>query len=104
MRDPALRARAPAASAHPLSTPAVAQPRVAPPEGESIPLAALPGWPAEDHAAALQAFAAGCGVTRDPALAASAARRARLVRSTTQTPAPSSSGRSPPGASATRVC
>ncbi|HXQ45162.1 MAG TPA: MltA domain-containing protein [Caulobacteraceae bacterium] len=55
-----------------------AQPRVTPPEGESIPLAALPGWPAEDHIAALQAFAAGCGVTRNPALAG-VCRQARAL-------------------------
>src|ERR1700722_16464683 len=39
------------------------------PQGEEIPLAALPGWYAEDYAAALQAFAAGCGVSRDTEMA-----------------------------------
>ena len=40
-------------------------PQAAAPEGEEIPLSALPGWYAEDYAAALRAFAAGCGVSRD---------------------------------------
>jgi membrane-bound lytic murein transglycosylase len=40
------------------------------PEGQDIPLAALPGWYAEDYSAALQAFAAGCTASRDPATAA----------------------------------
>jgi membrane-bound lytic murein transglycosylase A len=31
---------------------------------ETVPLAALPGWDAEDHAAALSAFAAACGIDR----------------------------------------
>jgi membrane-bound lytic murein transglycosylase A len=39
------------------------------PEGEDIPLSALPGWYAEDYAAALGAFAAGCTATRDVELA-----------------------------------
>ena len=34
-----------------------------------MPLSALPGWYAEDYAAALQAFAAGCGVSRDTEIA-----------------------------------
>jgi len=50
--------------------PAYAPPPNAAPAEETIPLAALPGWDAEDHTAALSAFAAGCGVTRDPGLAA----------------------------------
>ena len=33
-------------------------------------VADLPGWAEEDHRAALQAFAAGCGVSRDPLLRA----------------------------------
>src|SRR5580704_4236621 len=58
-------------------------PRVAPetplaPRGEVIPLSELPGWYAEDHAAALNAFEAGCGVARDPALAA-VCREARTL-------------------------
>ncbi len=47
-----------------------AAPQQAAPAVEAIPLAALPGWDAEDHAAALSAFAAGCGVARDRAAAA----------------------------------
>ncbi len=47
-----------------------AAPQQAGPAVEAVPLAALPGWDAEDHAAALAAFAAGCGVARDPALGA----------------------------------
>jgi membrane-bound lytic murein transglycosylase A len=39
------------------------------PQGEAIPLTALPGWYAEDHAAALAAFVAGCAVSRDARLA-----------------------------------
>jgi membrane-bound lytic murein transglycosylase A len=35
------------------------------PAREEIPLSALPGWYSEDYAAALHAFAAGCGVSRD---------------------------------------
>jgi membrane-bound lytic murein transglycosylase A len=50
--------------------PLVTQPRVTPSESGSLPLEALPGWGAEDHAAALRAFAAGCGVDRLPAFAA----------------------------------
>jgi membrane-bound lytic murein transglycosylase A len=35
----------------------------------AIPLAALPGWAADDHAQAFAAWRATCGVARDPALA-----------------------------------
>jgi membrane-bound lytic murein transglycosylase A len=41
-------------------------------------VADLDGWDAEDHAAALAAFVAGCGVARDPALRA-ACTRARAL-------------------------
>lgn len=37
-----------------------------------------PGWESEDHAAALAAFIAGCGVSKDPALAA-VCRRAKAL-------------------------
>lgn len=49
-----------------------AQPPSAParPQGEAIPLSDLPGWYVEDHAAALRAFAAGCGAARGEALSA----------------------------------
>jgi membrane-bound lytic murein transglycosylase A len=40
--------------------------------------AGLAGWAQDDHAAAFRAFAAGCGVTRDPALMA-VCQRARAV-------------------------
>jgi membrane-bound lytic murein transglycosylase A len=50
--------------------PAFIPPARAAPSGETIPLTALPGWDAEDHAAALRAFAAGCRVARDQALSA----------------------------------
>lgn len=39
------------------------------PQGEAIPLTALPGWYAEDYSAALAAFAAGCTASHDPRLA-----------------------------------
>jgi membrane-bound lytic murein transglycosylase A len=39
------------------------------PQAEAVQLSALPGWYAEDHAAALAAFAAGCPVSHDPRLA-----------------------------------
>jgi membrane-bound lytic murein transglycosylase A len=47
----------------------VAPPQAAP-AAQTMPLAALPGWAAEDHAAALTAFVAACGVAHDRALAA----------------------------------
>ena len=34
-----------------------------------VPVSDLPGWMQEDHLAALNAFQAGCGVSKDPALA-----------------------------------
>jgi membrane-bound lytic murein transglycosylase A len=37
-----------------------------------------PGWDSEDHAAALSAFVAGCGVSKDPSLAA-VCRRAKAL-------------------------
>ncbi|MEO8115718.1 MAG: MltA domain-containing protein, partial [Phenylobacterium sp.] len=54
---------------HPGPSPFPAEPR--PPEPapqRTLPLSALPGWGAEDHAAALAAFRDGCGVARDPGL------------------------------------
>ena len=39
------------------------------PEGEDIPLSALPGWYAEDYSAALRAFVAGCAASRDSGVA-----------------------------------
>jgi membrane-bound lytic murein transglycosylase A len=43
----------------------VAPPRETPPPSRPKPLSNLKGWDAEDHAAALEAFQAGCGVARD---------------------------------------
>ena len=43
-----------------------------------LPLSALKGWTAEDHAAALAAFRETCGVSRDPALA-QVCRSARAI-------------------------
>ena len=43
-----------------------------------LSFANLPGWDAEDHAGALQAFAAGCGVSRDPDLRAVCSRARAL--------------------------
>ncbi|MFI4964230.1 MAG: MltA domain-containing protein [Caulobacterales bacterium] len=43
-----------------------------------LPLTALPGWEAEDHAAALAAFRETCGAARDPAMA-QACRSARAI-------------------------
>jgi membrane-bound lytic murein transglycosylase A len=48
------------------------------PTAPSTPLSRLAGWDQEDHLAGLQAFQAGCGVARDPAVAA-VCRRARLL-------------------------
>lgn len=39
------------------------------PPASAIAFADLPGWAQEDHLAALKAFQAGCGVSKDPALA-----------------------------------
>jgi membrane-bound lytic murein transglycosylase A len=41
----------------------------APPGQRILPLSALPGWSAEDHAAAFAAFRATCQTSRDPELA-----------------------------------
>jgi membrane-bound lytic murein transglycosylase A len=51
------------------------------------PLSSLPGWVSEDHLAALRAFQAGCGVSRDPQWKA-VCSRARAI-----TPADSSTAR-----------
>jgi len=51
----------------------------APSQAEGAPsFADLPGWNAEDHAAALRAFVAGCGVSRDADLRAVCARARSL--------------------------
>jgi membrane-bound lytic murein transglycosylase A len=53
----------------PYERPVEHPPQVSAPEGEALPLSALPGWYAEDYSAALQAFAAGCAISRDTDLA-----------------------------------
>ncbi len=59
--------------------PAPAAPVAAPPRsGGELGFADLPGWDAEDHAGALQAFAAGCGVSKDADLRAVCARARAL--------------------------
>lgn len=71
---------------YPVAPPTVPGPRpqapppveTIPPAGEARRLSDLPGWAAEDHAAAFRAFQAGCRVTRDPALY-EVCRRARSV-------------------------
>jgi membrane-bound lytic murein transglycosylase A len=61
--------RYPVAPAPPPRPYAPLQPTPSPaPTGALLPLADLPGWSAEDHAAGLRAFQAGCRVTTDPAL------------------------------------
>ncbi|PHY19281.1 murein transglycosylase A [Caulobacter sp. BP25] len=55
----------PPAQAAPQSQPPVTQPSPA----SAIAFADLPGWAQEDHLAALKAFQAGCGVSKDAALA-----------------------------------
>lgn len=49
--------------------PARPAPNPEPTAERRLPLTALPGWPAEDHAAALAAFRETCGVARDPDMA-----------------------------------
>jgi len=80
-----------ALSLYACATPAVVTPPVSPPPVPSAPPAAaparaegelafadLPGWDAEDHAGALLAFAAGCGVSKDTDLRAVCARARAL--------------------------
>ena len=50
----------------------------APPDQPGEGFAGLPGWADDDHAAALLAFQAGCGASRDPPLA-DVCRRARAA-------------------------
>jgi len=52
--------------------------RAAPAEARILPLSALKGWAAEDHAAALAAFRETCGAARQPAMA-QACRSARAI-------------------------
>lgn len=62
---PALRPSLPErpATEAPAATPPAPAPRIAP-----APLSSLSGWEQEDHLAALDAFRAGCGAARDPAM------------------------------------
>ncbi len=58
------------------------------PPAPGVSLAALPGWGAEDHLAAFEAYAAGCGVARDAAARTQCAR-AQLLRQTSRPVTPS---------------
>ncbi len=66
----------------PPSTPATPPPPVATTPAAPVPyaFASLPGWEAEDHRAALDAFRTTCGVSRDPETAA-VCRRAKALGS-----------------------
>lgn len=64
----------PAAALAPTASPLA----VAPTPGGVSDFAALPGWNAEDHAGALRAFVAGCGVSKDADLRAVCARARAL--------------------------
>jgi membrane-bound lytic murein transglycosylase A len=57
----------PPAQETPRPQPPATQPPVAP--SATVSVSDLPGWGQEDHLAALKAFQAGCGVSKDPALA-----------------------------------
>ena len=66
-------------AAHRPPPPFPAEPRPPePPAERTLPLTALRGWDAEDHAAALTAFQATCGAARDPAMARTC-RNARAI-------------------------
>ena len=67
-----------AAPSPPPSEPRPRQAEPAPANERFLPLSALRGWEAEDHAAALAAFRETCGVARDPAMA-QVCRSARAV-------------------------
>lgn len=54
----------------PAPLPGLPPPVIAAPAPAGAPLASLPGWAQEDHAAALAAFRQGCSVSRDPGVAA----------------------------------
>jgi membrane-bound lytic murein transglycosylase A len=63
-----VRHRPPPAELRPPHAPRPA-PEAEAPDERVVPLTALRGWEAEDHAAALAAFRASCGAARDPAMA-----------------------------------
>ena len=68
----------------PVTPPPAAPPVVnLPPAPVPYAFASLPGWEAEDHAAALDAFRATCGVARDPATR-EVCRRAKALGPTDQ--------------------
>jgi membrane-bound lytic murein transglycosylase A len=52
----------------PARPPELARPEAPAHAADLEPLTRLPGWAEEDHAAALTAFQAGCGASRDPAM------------------------------------
>ncbi len=81
----------PTPPAHPVTRPPIHRPSPTPPEPSArqppppepaperiLPLTALKGWAAEDHAAALTAFRETCGVARELAMAA-VCRSARAI-------------------------
>lgn len=53
----------------PAPGPAPTPPPAPSPPAAGLSFSSLPGWGEEDHLAALNAFRAGCGVSKDPALA-----------------------------------
>jgi membrane-bound lytic murein transglycosylase A len=72
--EPPPRSAPSAPAYHPRPAPRAAAPRApraeeAGPTDRILPLTALRGWEAEDHAAALAAFRGACGAARDPAMA-----------------------------------
>ncbi|HZV83871.1 MAG TPA: MltA domain-containing protein [Brevundimonas sp.] len=85
---PAPPAPAPGRSvpAEPAPVPPSRFPEPSPAPGLS--LATLPGWGSEDHLAAFEAYAAGCGVARDTAARTQCAR-AQLLRQTSRPVTPS---------------
>ena len=58
------------------------------PPAPGVSLAALPGWGAEDHLAAFEAYTAGCGVAREGAARTQCAR-AQMLRQTSRPVTPS---------------
>lgn len=76
-RPPASARRAPPSPTLP-HEPAPRAGAAGPVAGRILPLPALNGWAAEDHAAALAAFREACGAARDPAMA-QACRSARAI-------------------------
>ncbi|WP_343698398.1 MltA domain-containing protein [Caulobacter sp.] len=53
----------------PVAPPTTTPPPATTPPTPTLSFSSLPGWGEEDHLAALNAFRAGCGVSKDPALA-----------------------------------